>query len=140
MHAQSCHVDRLSLNVIDIIVESAAEMPEDTSCLINLHDCHGKGAQPDDSACFGKRSQHILIEIVGATSLEANQDEAYSWAIRTHQEFKRGGVTTKGGYPNLMQSNESVEDCFGSSWDRLKALKLRLDKDNVFANAIPSLI
>jgi hypothetical protein len=137
---QSCHVDRLSTAVIDIIVDSTAELPDDTTCMINLHGCHGKGAQPDIAACFGKRSQHILVEIVGTTSLEINQDKAYAWATRTHQEFKRRGVATKGGYPNLMRPEESVNDCFGISWDRLKALKMKLDSDNVFSNAVPSLV
>ena len=69
---QSCHIDRLSIAAIDILVESTAELPEDSTCMINLHGCHGKGAQPDNTACFGKRTQHILVEIIGTTLLETN--------------------------------------------------------------------
>ena len=65
---------------------------------------------------------------------------AYAWATRAHQEFKRRGVATKSGYPNLMRPEESVQDCFGISWDRLKALKVKLDRDNVFSNAVPNLV
>ena len=50
------------------------------------------------------------------------------------------GSRNKGGYPNLMRLEESVQDCFGISWDRLKALKVKLDSDNVFSNAVPSLV
>jgi hypothetical protein len=133
------YVDRLSTPVIDTIIEYAEKMPDDPACMINLHTCHGRGAQPDIRACFGKRGSHMIVEIIGATEKEFNREAAHAWAAKTDIVLKQKGVVLDGGYVNLMGVNDSVNRCFGSGWDPLLELKRKLDKNNVFAYAVPSL-
>jgi hypothetical protein len=133
------YVEKLSTAVIEAIIEYGEKMPDDPACMINLHSCHGRGAQPDSSACFSKRGAHMIVEIIGATVKEANMKAAHAWAAEMGLALKRNGVALEGGYVNLMGIEDPVERCFGNCWDSLKALKRKLDNENIFAHAVPSL-
>ena len=134
------YVSHLSAAFIDTVIKYVARMPDDPACMINLHSCHGVGAQSNPSAAFGKRERHMIAEVIGATVDPEMKGKAYRWCAEMGAELRRKGLTVEGGSVNLMRAEESVDECFGSGWERLKSSKRKSDPEDVFAFAVPSLI
>lgn len=124
------------------MIEYTEQMPAQTACncVFVVHACHGKGARTDEAASFGIRKPHMLLEAHSlATDLETKH-LGFAWVESAMDQLQKRGLKMDGGYPNLMMPEESIEKCFGKNLGKLKALKKKLDPNNVFANAIPSLV
>ncbi|MDX1395789.1 MAG: FAD-binding oxidoreductase [Gemmatimonadota bacterium] len=87
---------------------------------------------PADATAYPHRDVEFIMNVHGRWE-DADEDEAgVAWcraAFDAAAPFATGGV-----YTNFMTAEETgrIRDAYGSSWDRLVALKNRYDPDNFF--------
>ena len=58
--------------------------------------------------------------------------DAESWVQGLVKELKATGEVMKPVYVSFMGQDERTEDSFGGNWERLTALKKRVDGANLF--------
>jgi hypothetical protein len=136
-----CHaVPKLSPEVIDILVKNSLLSPIDSLASIIIHITHGKACLPNPDSCFVQRQPHASIEIVGASFEESEKDVMFSWADSVSNDLKDGGLVNEGQYAVFAAPGSQNEAWFGENWEKLKALKKKLDKDNIFQFATASYV
>jgi FAD/FMN-containing dehydrogenase len=131
------NVPDLSRRVIERLVEAGATRNSPYSAL-SIHPFHGAATRvPLDSAAFGERRPHQMVEIIGMW-LAGDQFGCADadWADKVHRSLS--SVAMPGGYPNLLTSDnfEQVKHAYGANSERILAVKRRVDPAGVFS-AIP---
>ena len=61
------------------------------------------------------------------------------WVNGLVSALRSTGETMKPVYVSFMGDEEDVSESFGKGWERLKALKKKVDGDNVFCFSQPKL-
>ena len=136
-HLITRNVSRLTDRVIDILVEGARELPTPKDFLL-VHDFHGAATRvAADATAFPLRDDHFMIEITGhwAAAEPDGGDDSRRWAEDLSRRLLP--VELPGGYPALLAPHEAdrVREFYGSSAERLSALKLRVDPQDMFRSA-----
>jgi FAD/FMN-containing dehydrogenase len=108
-------------------------------CTVFFHHFHGAATRmAPDSAAFGQRREHFMVEIVAGWKPDGDDGSAHRrWAHDLLQSL--APFALPGGYPNLLgpDDREQAEEAYGGNAARLRALKRRFDPDGVFTSAIP---
>ncbi|HEX5120969.1 MAG TPA: FAD-binding oxidoreductase [Pseudonocardiaceae bacterium] len=137
---RTCWLAELTPAAIDSIVGAAERITSPLSGLF-LHHFHGAaGRVPVADTAFALRTDHLLVEIVGAWLPGVGDDGVVHqhWARSLAAEL--AGAALPGGYANLLGPDETGRALrgYGPNADRLLALKRRFDPDHVFS-AVPTL-
>jgi FAD/FMN-containing dehydrogenase len=91
-----------------------------------------------DSAAFGQRREHFMVEIVAGWKPDGDDGSAHRrWAHDLWRSL--APFALPGGYPNLLgpDDREQAAEAYGGNAARLRLLKRRFDPDGVFTSAIP---
>jgi hypothetical protein len=108
-------------------------------CVVFWHHFHGAATRmAPDSAAFGLRREHFMVEIVAGWRPDGDDGAAHRrWAQDLWQDL--GPFSLPGGYANLLgpDSREQAVEAYGGNAARLEILKHRFDPDGVFTSAIP---
>jgi FAD/FMN-containing dehydrogenase len=108
-------------------------------CSVFFHHFHGAATRiTPDSAAFGQRREHFMVEIVAGWNSAGDDGAAHRrWARDLWQSL--APFALPGGYANLLgpDDREQAAGAYGGNAARLRALKRRFDPDGVFASAIP---
>jgi FAD/FMN-containing dehydrogenase len=108
-------------------------------CTVFWHHFHGAATRmAPDSAAFGQRREHFMVEIVAGWKPDGDDGAAHRrWAQDLSQSL--APFALPGGYANLLgpDNREQAARAYGGNAARLRALKRRFDPDGVFASAIP---
>jgi FAD/FMN-containing dehydrogenase len=119
--------------LIDALLERMAAMGERSPGQILIESLHGAANDADpESAALGFRGAAFNLSALGAWLDPDLDDEYIAWTRETAAAMQPWSHTG-GGYVNYMQADEPIERvraAFGESFDRLQALKRRLDPDN----------
>jgi FAD/FMN-containing dehydrogenase len=103
------------------------------------HHFHGAATRiAPDSAAFGLRRQHFMVEIVAGWRPDGDDGAAHRrWAKELWEVL--APFALPGGYANLLGPNdgEQAAEAYGCNAARLRSLKRHFDPDGVFASAIP---
>jgi berberine-like enzyme len=107
-----------------------------TSPKTEIHIQHMGGAVSrvaPDATAVGDRSAPFILNIVASTFTPDGYDEAVDWAQDTHAAV--APALTGGTYVNFLSSegDDRVRAAYGSSYDRLVALKDEYDPANMFS-------
>jgi FAD/FMN-containing dehydrogenase len=143
--ADGCHLETrtrslpaLSAGAIDAIIAAKARAAS-MYCTVFWHHFHGAATRmAADSAAFGERRDHLMVEIVAGWKPDGDDGAAHRrWAHDLWQSL--APFALPGGYPNLLgpDDREQAEEAYGGNAARLRVLKRRFDPDGVFASAIP---
>ncbi len=127
-------VRELPDELIDVLLERMAAMGERSPGQILIESLHGAAKDADeDSAALGFRGAAFNLSAMG-TWLEPDLDDEYVAWTRETAAAMGPWSWSGGGYVNYMQADEPldrVRAAFGEEkFDRLQALKRRLDPDN----------
>jgi FAD/FMN-containing dehydrogenase len=108
-------------------------------CAVFWHHFHGTATRmTPDSAAFGLRREHLMVEIVAGWNPDGDDGAAHRrWAHDLWQSL--APFALPGGYANLLgpDNHQQAAEAYGGNAARLRALKRRFDPDGVFASAIP---
>jgi FAD/FMN-containing dehydrogenase len=143
--ADGCHweirtrsLPTLTAGAIDAIIAAKARATSPL-CTVFSHHFHGAATRAaPDSAAFGERREHLMVEIVAGWKPDGDDGAGHRrWAHDLWQSL--APFALPGGYPNLLgpDDREQAEEAYGANAARLRALKRRFDPDGVFASAVP---
>ena len=129
---RSCEVDTLTDEVIDITAEHALRLRSPLTAFPIFHLGGAVARVGDDETAFHGRSAGHVVNINATMSTREGFDDEREWsrtfwtALQPHH---------RGVYVNFLmdEGDDRVRAAYGAAkYDRLRALKLRYDPDNVF--------
>ena len=143
--ADGCHwetrtrsLPALTAGAADAIIAAKARAASPL-CSVFWHHFHGAATRvAPDSAAFGLRREHLMVEIVAGWKPDGDDGAANRrWAQDLWQSL--APFALPGGYANLLgpDDREQAAGAYGGNAARLRVLKHRFDPDGVFASAIP---
>jgi len=92
----------------------------------------GEGIKPQSSSSFVLREKYVFLHAIGPVKDQERLADSAEWTNGIMNEMKKSGLI-KAGYLAIMGLDLSTKDCFGEEkFDRLKALKKKVDPGNVF--------
>ncbi len=120
---------------IDTILESLASMPGPHEQILLRHMGGAIRSVPADGTAFTFREAENLLTIACGWDVETDAPEPHvAWGRELWAATRR--ISTGGAYVNQLDADEGIErvrEAYGTrTWDRLTALKRRMDPDNVF--------
>ena len=125
----------LTDGAIDAMIAARARAPR---CWVNWHHFHGAATRmAPDSAAFGQRREHFMVEIIAGGKSDGDDGASHRWALDLRQSL--APFALPGGYANYLvpDDREQVAEAYGGNAGRLRVLKRRFDPDRVFTSAIP---
>lgn len=126
-------IAHLTPEIIEVLLRAADARPG-PAATIGLRHFHGAATRhPLAGSAFGRRDEHMVIEISAGWT---DADEAAPFREWLHDTWSAlGPHALPGGYPNFLAParTEQVEHAYGPNRDRLIDLKERLDPDGVFS-------
>jgi hypothetical protein len=132
IHSKAADVASLSDDVLDVLLELAAQIESPRSGIIAWQLGGAVGRVGDLDTAFGSRASGYLVDLLGATDTAVGFEAARAWAragwaaLEPHQT---------GAYVNwLMEEGEAgIQRAYGAQrYARLQAVKRRYDPQNVF--------
>lgn len=122
------------------LVRMCENMPEEAWCAISLIIAHCKATRPNAAASFGTRKAHILLHINAITDAATHEAIGAGWCDGVVAALEETGETLGPTYLNFMGLQEPAHRCFSTeAWERLKAVKRRVDPEDVFRFSQPQL-
>ncbi|MGH7507605.1 MAG: FAD-binding oxidoreductase, partial [Longimicrobiales bacterium] len=131
---KSANLTGLDDVLIDRIVEHAKRQPSPLSTTDIWHRGGAVSRIPEDAAAFGGRDARFLLN-AEANWADPRQDEANVRWVRDFHDAVRAYSDGRAylNFPGFHEGGEaSLRATFGGKYDRLLALKRRVDPDNVF--------
>jgi FAD/FMN-containing dehydrogenase len=138
---KSTFLRELSDDAIGMLIAAYADVPSPMSCIVIEH-LHGAVTRvPVDATAFPHRDPGFNVLVLGQWLDPSESSANLAWTLATYQALQpwsRGG-----GYMNYFSADDATRTpaAYGPNLDRLRALKRRLDPDNVFhlnQNVLPS--
>ncbi|PGH04001.1 hypothetical protein AJ79_07234 [Helicocarpus griseus UAMH5409] len=143
---RSRNINRIQAKVGAILAQHPP--PHDLSAVI-FHNNHGKAVRHEVAdnvgAAFPNRHQHVILGLHGGTRPDQVDEEqladAAKWVTELEEEIDQNGLSLEEGFPAFWPPNQTdVERFFGRhTTERLRRLKARLDPNDIFHLALPSL-
>lgn len=130
---KSSLTNRLSDEVIDAIVEYAAEIPSPFSAvaIADFHGAHSRVGKRD-TAYYHRDLQYDILILSSWTEL-AESERNVRWTRELYQTIQVH--LPRGVYVNILdrdEGNERVRDAYGPNYERLVTLKNKYDPTNFF--------
>jgi FAD/FMN-containing dehydrogenase len=122
----------LSDGLIDTAIEYAGKLP-DAQCEVFLAQMGGaQGRVADEATAYQGRSAKFLMNVHGRWDDPDKDDTCIAWCRELWKAMEP--FATGEAYVNFMTDDEEgrVESAYGSSYDRLVAVKNRYDPQNLF--------
>jgi FAD/FMN-containing dehydrogenase len=132
-------VSRLHGDATAVLIEQIRRRPSPL-CAVLTHAFHGAATRiAPDSAAFGFRQPHTVIEIVAQADPKGESDGSAerAWVNETAAALDQHALP--GGYANFLtaEDSERARLSYGPNAERLTRAKRHYDPGNVFASAIP---
>jgi FAD/FMN-containing dehydrogenase len=126
-------VRELTDELIDVLVGVMGALGRPPGAIL-FESLHGAAKDVDpDTAALGYRDAAFNVSVMASWTDPSHDDEQIAWARETAAAIEPWSIS--GGYANYMQADEPLERvraAFGpASFDRLRALKSRYDRDNI---------
>lgn len=127
----------LTSPVVDALIEGAKNFTSPLSAL-NIHHFHGAPTRvPVESAAFGVRTPHLVVEIIGRWPVADPSAESHAAWVRSVDDAL-APAALPGGYAGLLgpDAHHQIQHAYGPNAARLLEIKARWDQDSTFT-AIP---
>ena len=119
-------------DAVHALVSSAQSVPDDAAWAIVVQFIFGEPITPRDDSCFQIREPFLFMHVMAPVALEDLNSDSKQWAEGVYNDLKNLGLI-KTEYLAIMGPESSAEECFGKEdLARLKALKKKIDPENVF--------
>ncbi|GKU22902.1 unnamed protein product [Fusarium langsethiae] len=125
-------ISKFTSDTLKQLIDACESMPVEADCSIAGTILHGKAAQPNALSAFGTRQAHIMFHINAVIEEAGHQDIAIAWADHLVEGVESTGDSIGSTYVSFMESEKDPRGCYGENWDRLKAVKRKVDPNDVF--------
>lgn len=141
-YGRNCTISlrKLTEEVNTIIGREIAEMPEDRSTLLSIHQLRGPSEAARANSVFGARTAHYCIEFIATASEQEKTQTVWDWAVRFRAALREthGQNILRSTYISLTPPTEaSSAAIYGGNWEKLVEIKKEYDPTNVFKHALP---
>jgi len=122
----------LSDTAIGVLTGAARRLPGPECEIFIGHVGGAAGRVPADATAFPQRSSHFVMNVHARWREQAMDQACIGWARELFEAAKPYAAGT--AYINFMPADEAdrVQQAYGSSYQRLAALKRRYDPSNLF--------
>jgi FAD/FMN-containing dehydrogenase len=131
---KSLYLDALGDDVVDAMVEAAANGPQPRPMLVLRHLGGAISQVPDGATAYGNRRAAFNLSLDATWSDPRDSERMIEWtrqAWAALRERTGGGVYLN--FPGFGEDNELLARAgYGRSYDRLRDVKRRYDPTNVF--------
>ncbi|PMD47730.1 FAD-binding domain-containing protein [Hyaloscypha variabilis F] len=132
--SRSFFISELSTSALQILVAAVTKVPQGMDWGIGLFLVRGEGIKPQPSSSFILREKYVFLHALGPVKEKERLAESKEWTNEIMNEMKKEGLV-KANYLAFSGPDISSKDCFGEEkFERLKALKKKVDPGNVFKN------
>ncbi|KAF4972079.1 hypothetical protein FZEAL_9672 [Fusarium zealandicum] len=125
-------ITKFSDKTLAVLIDACEAMPDQASCTISASILHGKAARPNPASSFGTRQPHIMFHINAITEDAAAEQIGVAWVDHLVDALGSTDESVGPTYVSFMESARDAETCYGSNWDRLRAVKKSVDPRDVF--------
>ncbi|KAE9363836.1 FAD-binding domain-containing protein [Stipitochalara longipes BDJ] len=138
--SRSFLISELSPPAIQILLTAATKVSEGMEWGIGTFLVRGEAIKSQPSSSFVLRERYVFIHAIGPVKEKSRLAESKEWTNGIMDEMKKAGLV-KANYLAIMGPDLSVEECFGEEkFERLKALKRKVDPKNVFRHVPAQLV
>lgn len=124
--------DTVTDDLIDTVLEFVAELPDPQSEVFFAHLGGAQGRVTDDATAYQGRSADFLMNVHGRWGEAAQDEVCIAWCRNLFAATAR--FASGEAYVNFMteEEGERVSSAYGTSYERLVALKNKYDPSNLF--------
>jgi FAD/FMN-containing dehydrogenase len=130
---KSTFLKEFTAPVLDVIAQSARNLPTPTSNLILEHFHGAMSRVSPDATAFSERKALFNVAVVGTTLDPAENDKCRTWARQVIEDLKP--YSTGGVYVNYLgvgDDESRVPEAFGANYQKLQSIKQKYDPENLF--------
>ncbi|KIX00916.1 uncharacterized protein Z518_09981 [Rhinocladiella mackenziei CBS 650.93] len=130
----------LSEKTVDVIADYMSTPPADAANVFLIREMRGPSAEQNPHSCFGPRSPHFVLELVGVTTNESHVDASRKKIRDFFEALKATGEAMDATYVSMTQDRDTnISQCFGDDWPFVLELKEKYDPEGIFDAAVPRL-
>lgn len=140
--------NQLTPNILEIIGRHIEKMPSDRGTAFSIHLLNRSSPSATDGqlgvgSCFNPeaRQEHFMLELIGSVIDQSRLPESQKWIREMYDELEGSGEAMEGTYVGLASPEDmSLDKIYGSEWQNLLELKMKLDPQGIFKNAVPRML
>jgi Berberine and berberine like len=130
--SRSFFISKLSPEAVKILLTTSTKISDGMQWGIGTFFVGGEAIKPQPTSSFLLRERFVFLHALAPVPEKAGLPDSTEWTNDILNQMKNKGLV-KANYLAIMGHDLSVQDCFGSeSFERLKALKRKVDPRNVF--------
>lgn len=131
-HSRSFFISEMTPAAVDILASATLKIPEAVQFGVGNFFVRGEAIKPRPDSSYRLREPYVFIHALGPVADPSRVHESKDWTEGIYAEMRKEGLV-KANYVAILDKGLSVEDCFGKeNFERLKALKKKLDPGNFF--------
>jgi hypothetical protein len=137
--SRSVFISSLTPTAVKILTTAASNIPDGVQFGIGTFLVRGEAIRARPESSFRIREPYVFVHALGPVAEESRLEESRTFTDGALNGLKEAGLI-KANYLAIMGPDLSTEECFGKeSFDRLKALKKKVDPENIFQHVPASL-
>lgn len=137
--SRSIFIKNINPTTVKILTSAVEGIPDGVQFGIGTFLVSGEAIRPRPESSFRVREPYVFIHALGPVAEETRLEESRMFTDGVLNAMKEAGLI-KANYLAIMAPDLSTEECFGKeNFDRLKALKKKVDPGNVFKHVPASL-
>jgi hypothetical protein len=129
--SRSVFINKFTPEAVKIFASAAEKIPDGVQFGIGTFFIFGESTKPHPESPFRVREPFGFVHALGPVSNPGRIEESGEWTNRVFNALKDAGLV-KANYLAILGLDLDVEECFGKNFERLKALKRKVDPGNVF--------
>jgi hypothetical protein len=138
--ARSFFISDLSPQAVKILLTATTKVAEGMEWDIGTFLVMGEAIKPQPTSSFVLRERYVFLRALAPVKEKERLAESIEWTNSILKQMKEAGLV-KANYLAIMGPDLSVEESFGTeNFERLKALKKKVDPRNVFKHVPAQLV
>jgi hypothetical protein len=130
--SRAVFINGFTPDAVKILAAAAEKIPDGVQWGIGTFPVFGESTKPHPESSFRVREPFGFIHALGPVADPSRVAEGKEWTDGILNELKAAGLV-KANYLGILGLDLDVEECFGKeNFGRLKALKRKVDPENVF--------
>jgi Berberine and berberine like len=130
--SRSVLIGELSPQAVKVLLTAATNVSDGMEWGIGTFLVMGEAIEPKPTSSFVLRERYVFLHALAPVKDKERLAESIEWTNGILNQMREAGLV-KANYLALMAPDLSVEECFGDEkFERLKALKRKVDPENVF--------
>ncbi|KAK0124871.1 hypothetical protein ONS96_008749 [Cadophora gregata f. sp. sojae] len=131
-HSRSFFISKMTPAAVEILSSATHRIPEGVQFGIGNFFVGGEAIKPRPDSSYRLREPYVFVHALAPLLDPTRIEEAVKWPEGIFAALEKEGLV-KANYVAILEEGLSVEECFGKeNFERLRALKKRIDPENFF--------